>query len=68
MSIKWENKRNYIGRRNANSGFSIVTMRRVSTLFFEFVVAKIFMGKTLMARHLMVIFFVWKLCLTAAVL
>ena len=36
---------NYNIRRNVNSGFSVVTMRRVAIIFFEWGVVKGFMQK-----------------------
>ena len=39
---------NYNVRRNANSGFSIVTMHRVAIIFIELGVAKLFMQKNKM--------------------
>ena len=38
-------------RRNVNSDFSIVTMRRVAIFFFEFGSCKKFHAKILIARH-----------------
>ena len=51
-------------RRNVNSGFSIVTMRRVAIVYFELGVAKKFLQKIyhkkLITRHFMISVF---LCL-----
>ena len=46
----------YNTRRNVNSDFSIVTMRRVAIIFFELGVVKKIHAKILMARHLMITF------------
>ena len=43
-------------RRNVNSDFSVVIMRRVAIIFFELEVVKKFMQKNLMARHFMITF------------
>ena len=47
-------------RRNVNSGFSIVTIRRVAIVYFELGVAKKFLQKKLITRHFMITVF---LCL-----
>ena len=46
---------NYNIRRTANSGFSIVTMRWVTIIFFELGVVKNFIQEFLMTRHFMII-------------
>ena len=49
---------NYNIRRNVNfSGFSTLTMRRVTIIFFELRVVKNFMSKFLILRHFMISLF-----------
>ena len=43
-------------RRNVNSDFSIVTMRRFGIIFFNLGVIKKFHAKILIARHFMITF------------
>ena len=43
-------------KRNVNSDFSVVTMRRVAIIFFELGVVKKFHAKILITRHFIIIF------------
>ena len=63
ISIPWK----YNIRRNLNSDFSIVTIRRVAIIFFELVATKKFHAKYLIRGHFTIILLFKELCLIATV-